>query len=183
MKKTLLLLVLFSGILGCECWYPDEHWKIDELNITIHDSFGLPIDGIIQGDSVSINLTPEISYLSSVHNPFNGLMGSVYATSCADPGQGGLKDKLASFSLISSADFNGITAGQPLNDLLKSFENETTLAEFLFRWNTEAFTFWNGGFFIFTARPAVGSTHRFTLQLVFESGEIIERSTEEIRWN
>ncbi len=182
-KEAILFLLLFSGLLGCECFDAGTEWNIDGFELSILDkNDNYPFNGMVEGDSVKLTITFAAEFVDLYTNPFRELQYSAFATSCAKPGDDGLNDDIEHFKLYSSADFNSIPAGEPLNELLL-VNGRKSIVEWLESSKNWAFRFHNFSELVFTERPEVASTHMFTIQVILRSGETMERSTDEIQWN
>lgn len=182
-KKYILVLVLFSGILGCECFNAGTEWDIEGFSVSIFDKHGNnPTNGIIEGDSIRILITFEAEFVEFNSKPFRGLMNSAYATSCEEPGDDGLKNEIESFIVTSNSDFNEISAGEPLNELLIA-NSKKTIIDWISNSHSWMFRYDKFGELMFIEKPEISSSHIFTLKFVLESGEIIKQNTDEIQWN
>lgn len=182
-KKISLLIVLFSGILGCECFSGGSKWNIDSFEVSISDkNYGPPVDGMLSGDSIGMTISFEAEFVALNVNPFSGLMTSAYATSCEEPGDRGLEDKITSFTVTSSSAFNDIPNGESLNEFL-ALSGGSSISDWID--NSDGWNFNRSRWvdFVFTEKPEPTSIHRFTLRFALESGTIVEQTTEEIQWN
>ena len=183
-KKITLVLILFSGIIGCDCFTAGSEWNIDSFNVSIFDKNGnLPLNGIIEGDSIKIQIMFEPEFVEFYSNPFKGLMNSALATSCEEPGDNGLKDKIENFFITSNSEFNEIPIGESLNEFIIVNNRKKSIADWISTSDTWMFRYGNFSELVFIEKPEISSTHIFTLKFVLESGNTIEQSTEEIQWN
>ncbi|MCC6724264.1 MAG: hypothetical protein IT258_07100 [Saprospiraceae bacterium] len=182
-KKVILVLVLFSGILGCECFNAGTEWNIKDFAISIVDNQNLsPVNGVIEGDSAQLIIIFEAEFVEATTNPLKGLINSAYATSCEEPGDDGLKDEIASFIVTSNSDFNGIEPGGSLNEKLAVYGRKP-LEQWISSSASWMFSYDRMVELIFIEKPEASSTHIFTVKIEMESGKIIEQNTDEIQWN
>lgn len=183
LKKLALVVILFSGIIGCDCFNGGTEWNINDFSVLALDkNDNLPVNGIIEGDSIRLQITFEAEFLAVNSNPFTGFMSSALATSCPDPGDDGLNDKIKSFSVSSNAPFNAVPAGASLNELIIANRRES-IADWLADSDSWSFQFHWFSELTFIEKPEAASKHIFTLKFVLESGKIIEQTTDEIQWN
>jgi len=182
-KKLVLVSLLFSGILGCGCFNDGSEWNIESFTVSIFDKNGMqPTDGVIEGDSIVLEVFFEPEYVEFNANPLSGLMSSAIATTCEEPGDDGLNITVNSFLITSNADFNETPAGESLNEFI-IVNGNLSLEEWIeisHRWGYQ--NYGRSGL-TFIEKPGDSSSHIFILQFVMESGEIIEQKTEEIQWN
>lgn len=182
LKKTILVFIFFTGIIGCECFNGGTEWNISSFEVDISDKlYNEPSNGIIEGDSVRLLTTFEAEFLSFYSNPLNGLMNSAYATTCEEPGDEGLNDKVKGLIITSNSDFNDIPAGESLNELITV--NRQKIKDWIFRSENWSFRSRRMNEFIFLEQPEIGSNHIFTIQFTMESGKILEQDTEAVQWN
>ena len=182
-KKLFLVLILFCGIVGCECFNAGTEWNIDSFTVSISDkNDNPPLNGIIEGDSIKLQLMFEAEFVEINSNPFKGLMSSALATSCEEPGDDGLNDKIANFLISSNAEFNEIPIGESLNDRVVVNGNKS-ITDWISTSNSWVFRHREFADLIFIEKPERSSNHTFTLRFILESGEIIEQKTDVIQWN
>jgi hypothetical protein len=182
-KKFIAFLILFSGILGCECFYGGTEWNVARFHSDIRDKMGNPPShGIIEGDSVKLFITFEAEFVEHIPNPFQAFMNSAYATSCTYPGDDGIQDKIISFVVTSNSDFNTIEAGKPLNELLL-VNRKKSIEDWIAGCDSWMFRHEPPAELLFIEKPTIPGKHVFTLKLETVSGEIFEEITEEIQWN
>ncbi len=180
-KKVILFLVLFTGIIGCGCLNGGTEWNIEDFSVTVVDKNGTPpVNGIVEGDSLRLRMAFEAAFVEINSNPFNGLMSSALATTCEEPGDHGLDDEVKNFFLTSNAKFNEIPIGESLLGLV------SVGGESILEWISDS-DFWVyreiPPTILFLEKPEAASKHIFTIKFVMESGRTIERSTSEIQWN
>jgi hypothetical protein len=182
-KKTLLFLILFTGILGCECFNAGSKWNIDSFNVSIYDKqYKAPVDGVIEGDSVQLEIIFEAEFVDISTNPLSVILSSAYATSCESPGDDGLKDKIKNFVVTSDSDFNGIKFGEPLNGILTN-ESGESIDDWISNSDSWDYSNFRRIYLMFIEKPEPLSSHIFTIKFIMESGNTIEQKTEEIQWN
>ncbi|MFZ1703298.1 MAG: hypothetical protein WAT79_03070 [Saprospiraceae bacterium] len=182
-KKGLILAFLLVGFWGCFCPKVESHWNIGSFVTSFYDKQGQAVeDGQIKGDSVRLLVTFVPVFVTNEPNFSNPFIPSVLALSCPYPGDEGMEDYMVDFILFSDKTFNGIPAGESLNDMFVT-NNKWTIAEWI--WHTKDYPFQNGyqhSEFIFTQTPEKMIPHTFTLRFVLNSGKILEGSSEAIMW-
>lgn len=182
-KKIFSLLILFSGVLACECFNAGSEWNIDSFDIlTLDKQDNFPSNGIIEGDSVKLLLTFEAEFVEFISNPLSGLMNSAHATSCEQAGDEGLNDKVADFIITSNSDFNEIQSGTPLNDVL-IVNGKKSITEWILNSDFWQFRYDSSVELLFKERPEISSVHVFNLKFIMESGKTVEQNTGELQWD
>ena len=181
-KKVILFLVLYTGIIGCGCLNGGTEWNIEDFSVRVIDkNANPPLNGIIEGDSLTLLIQFEAEFVESNSNPLNGLMSSALATTCEEPGDDGLNDKIKNFFLTSTAKFNEIPIGESLTALVSV--NGESITEWISDSDFWMYNYDSNSGLTFLEKPEASSKHIFTLRFVMESGRTIERSTSEIQWN
>lgn len=102
------------------------------------------------------------------------------ALSCPEPGEDGMKDSIVGIELTSNNPFNGIPAGQSLNDQILIWSS-LTVQEFLQETGTLHPIIGREIDIVFIERP-VNSIHQFTIRVELESGMVFSDETAEITW-
>lgn len=182
--RLLLTVFLISGLGGC-C---DEHipyWTISDLSFEVYDETNhVFADSAIYFPATApyrLIIVNEIEFITSVGPSISDLfIQQALAFQCPDPGEDGMKDSIVSIELTSNHTFNGIPAGQSLNDQIR-IENTLTVDEFLQFTGSLHPLFGRAINITFTERP-VNSTHQFTIRLGLESGKTFTARTVEVTW-
>ncbi len=184
MKKTILLIVLVSGFIGCECFNAGTQWNIKTIELILKDKNRTVIEnGIVQGDSLMIEILFSADFVLEKDRNFQiGIIPTANATSCESPGDYGLQDVVKKIEITSNSDFNTIERGNSLNEIIEvnGYKKVDEWAAISNSWEFNAMHF---NYFLFKDRPMIGSSHIFKVKIELESGRIIEQETEQIKWN
>ena len=124
-KKLFLFFLLFTGIIGCGCFNAPEEWNIENFEAFVVDKNNQsPVNGIIEGDSLTLEIFFEATFVETFQNPLHGLLNAAWALSCEDPGHLGLEDKVEQFIITSNTEFNEVPIGDPLNEFILTRRNQ-----------------------------------------------------------
>ena len=182
-KKIVLFLILFSGIIGCQCFTSGSAWNIEGFTFEILDKEGnIPVNGTIEGDSVKLLITFEADFVGNITNPLSGFMNSAYALTCEEPGDYGLENNIESLIVTSNSKFNDIPAGESLNNILQ-VNGSKSIEEWISKSKSWMFRYDNLGHLVLTDKPETSSVHIFTLEIEMESGVTIKQETKEVQWD
>ena len=91
-----------------------------------------------------------------------------------------LRDGINKMEVFSDNDYNDIPAGEPLESIILVFSGQSIDETVRF---ADGLIFEDQWDFLLTERPALGSSHQFTVRLSFDSGRILERQSRSIVWN
>ncbi len=177
MKKMIFTFLLASGTLAC-C---DENvlpfWDILEFELSVSDTQGnISIDNQVMTDTLVLTYLPEIEFVASNFSVFSN---SLYAfTPCSRDGEDGIKDPISKITITSNNPFNNFESEASLNQIVEVFGISIDSFQLI---PQRAF----GGEidFLIVEKPVNNNTHKFTMKMEFDSGTIIEKTTEEITWN
>lgn len=185
MKTIFLFLVLISGILGMAfncCSETPKYWNISSFEVEFLDNQYAPIpsSGPVTSDSLVLRLHFEPEYLSQQF--FNPFINQAYATSCPDPGELGMKDKLIHINLTSNADFNQFPPGISMAPIIRI--QNLLLEDWVAKEQYNIFhldLYWD--LILFQKPNSNSNKHSFTLSLTFESGRTESLELPPIQWD
>ncbi|GGG38542.1 hypothetical protein [Hymenobacter glacieicola] len=192
-----LLMLLFLGVVPIACCKEEmrDYANVRAIGLTLAES----INGVAFTDGTRTtaaellaNIRLEYSYLASVSlgNPF---IGSANALQCEEPGGKGLKDRIAALSFTSTGLFNGVAAGQPLDQFVRCSAGKsgyegttfplTQLADSLNTWKSGKFGELNYPIKLTIGpKPADNAQQQFRLRIRLQSGQEIEQTTPRFTW-
>ena len=193
MKKIVLSLILASSIWGifhsC-CGDPIiPYWGIADYSISMKgDNNTEPVNDTLFSETLSLHLSITPEFISQIIG--TSLLNTAFATSCPRDGDHGMKDPIVRLNVTSDSIFNGITAGDLLNPIISVGDvitpsGQMTPAQYLTYLSTTPYTFIGGSdSFVVTInnKPQNQPVHRFTIELEFQSGKIIQNQSDRITW-
>jgi hypothetical protein len=182
--RLIIITFLISGLGGC-CDDYIPFWTIQDMRIIVYDvqqqhvaDSTVCIPDTVPFRMIIIN---DIEYLSCNTLPLSDFfIQQAWALSCPDPGEDGMKDPIASIHVYSNNQFNDIEPGSPLDELVL-IENTVSIPEFLQDVESMHPLFGEEINLTFTERPQP-STHRFTVRVELESGQIFSDESIEVTW-
>ncbi len=182
MKKLILMLVFVSGIFGCICSDVKDKWNIADLELSVSDKdFNNPVAGLIRGDSINLEIrfVPEFVDGNSFNsNPF---INSLNATSCDDDGKKGMKDGISNFNVTSDSLFNSFQAQESLNSIIR-VSGVTPIDDWLSDSDEWIFLRNETALLTITEKPTSTFVGNFIVTIEFDSGNVVEVKSEEIKW-
>ncbi|MDX6189715.1 hypothetical protein SGQ83_10160 [Flavobacterium sp. Fl-318] len=196
MKRNILILVFFLGIIPISCESVDPYYKIDNLTCQAFKDEALtnvvkPID-IISENKVYFKINMSYTYVANIEKSrqwFN-FTTSAYAFSKGTPGIDGLKDKLKTIEIFSNNNFNGKPAGTDIKDLFKWHDvqwdgQQKTIDSLVIALNQSSFFIGGNPYFlklILMGKPNDNLPQTFTFNFVYENGSRQLVSSTDINW-
>lgn len=185
MKKTLLSLFFATGLFGllvsCFCKDVNPYWNITDFTIEVLDANRAPlVNNQYQGDALILNIDMDTYFHANTYNPF---VNSCYATQpCPRDGHRGMKDPVVAITITSSEVYNGIPAGQSLNQFARA-QGEFTLDELINSRQFFTFEYYEQHLEIrLTQKPTDNAVHTFTVKMETDAGHSKEAQTTAITW-
>jgi hypothetical protein len=196
MKKIIILPIGFilTNVLYtacCNCKPVKNHFfSVQNLTISAAGSGNKVVDNgnTVYMDSLYLETTFNVTCVAAHQNPFSFLVNSAYACSCENCGDQGLKSALTSVEITSNNTYNGIAAGNSLNQFFKTYnkyhssyspglsiDSMTTLINS----NKIAITSFN----LYTqTKPGNTSGHQLQVKTSFANGSVFTTKTKAIFW-
>ncbi|UYZ63801.1 hypothetical protein [Hymenobacter weizhouensis] len=194
-----LLLGVFLGMvpLGCCKDEPREYVTVRGLKLYLSE----PAPGSPLLNSGARTSAPEL--LTTVRLEYNYVaaapVGALFtsqavAWSCEAPGRKGLKDKVTAVTFTSTGLFNGVAAGQPLNQFVRCSGGRSYHqgAEFALAYLADSLNSWKSGeygdlntplYLRISPKPRDNAHQQFQLRLRFASGHEVVQTAPDIRWD
>jgi hypothetical protein len=194
-----LLFLVFMGLVPVACCREERDYaNIRELLLYLSEP-GVNSPALLTGARTSapeLMTTVRLQYDYLTAAPTSSLFGSqAMAFQCEGPGIKGLKDKVASITFTSLGLFNGVAAGQSLEQFVRcsggnsKFQNlRFPLAQLADSLNT-----WKAGEFdgqldiplelYISPLPRDNAQQQFQLRIQLQSGKEVVQTTPAIIWN
>ncbi|RSK37466.1 hypothetical protein [Hymenobacter metallilatus] len=115
------------------------------------------------------------------------------AWQCEEPGRKGLKDKITEVSFTSTGLFNGVAAGQPLNQFVRCLPGNSRYqgVSFPLAQLADSLNSWKSGDYaeldrpielVVSPKPTDNAQQQFRLRLRLHSGKEVEQTTPSFIW-
>ncbi len=179
MILTFVLSTGLTAVLISCCSDSKEYWVMTGMTTQFFDPFlQSTISDSTDIDSLNIQITAEQQYVSQNQPSFSSFFVSqIYALSCPNPGEQGLKHELVDVIITSDEDFNQFISGQNLSSICSI--NNKSVDYFI---NSEWHAFESPEITI-SQKPSQSVLRNFTMTFVFDNGSSVVSTTESIVWH
>ena len=193
-----LLFLVFMGILPVGCCKEEvrDYANLRAMKLLLTEpgpgSSQLASGSRTTASELVTTIIPEYDFVTLA--PAGALFtGSALAWSCDEPGEKGLKDKVAAVSFASTGLFNGIAAGQSLEPVVRCSGGLSRykgldfplsqLADSLNTWKSGKYGDLNSPLELhISPKPRDNARQQFELRIRLESGKEVMQATPEIFW-
>jgi hypothetical protein len=182
--RIIAVLVLMSGIGGC-CGEHLNLWNIHDINVVVvRTETNEVVDSsitITNNSEFRIVVVNEIEFVS-IFNPgvSDFFIQRGLAFQCPDSGEDGMQDPISELNVFSNNDYNNISAGELLNDIV-IVENTLSIEELISLAPDLRPTLGKQLSLTLSERPE-NSAHIFTIEIVTQSGNVFRDESIEIKW-
>ncbi len=191
LKKSLILLY-FLGLLPLSCivkGQKDKYFTITDIKLEVYqdkwhqtkrnESDKITTDSLF----IKFKFTPTYMAISEVNL---GWQNHCQATKVPPPGYLGLKTKLKAINFFSDSDFNGKTKGNDLSEFIYynlngKINDQSGLQSMIDYMNgsiRSQYYNYNECGFCFIRKPSGSKKHQFTIELIYESGEVTKSNID-----
>ncbi|MET4105824.1 hypothetical protein [Hymenobacter sp. UYP22] len=192
----MLLLLVFLGVIpmGC-CKELRDYANVRVVQLLVAETSNGP--AFTAGTRTAaaqllVSLVLKYDYLAAAPSR-NWFAASAMAFQCDEPGSRGLKDKISELSLTSTGQFNGVAAGQPLNQFVRCLAGNSSYqgVSFPLAQLADSLNSWKSGGYdeldrpielIVSPKPADNAQQQFRLRIRLQSGKEIEQTTPSFIW-
>lgn len=187
MKKYLIFLFFFIGNFGCLC-DSIPFWNLEDFDIEIRGIISQPTEPVItiENDTLQMYISMIPEFVAD-NVGLNFSTNQLYAFSCEQNGDRGMKDPITKLEVKCLQNFAGIESGESLNDLFSigsyrsdfSPESIEKAIENTENWTPE---FVRGFTLNTTEVPARNKEYTFLIKIEMESGKVVKKHTGKIKW-
>lgn len=187
-----MLTLVFSGLIPVSCCQQvtREYVRPQELVLALAEAAGQPAltsGARTAAPELLVSIRFRYEYVASVSAglPF---VGSAYALQCAPEGMRGLKEKVAAVAVTSTGLFNGVTAGQSLQQFVRcrtgTGRAEFPLTQLADSLNARKIDQLGDTFTLrISPKPADNARQQFRVSVRLDNGQETAQVTSEIIWN
>jgi hypothetical protein len=187
MKKIFAYILVFGlFFFGCgKCPEVEKYFDIEGIRaIYVINNDPASTSDFIPSDSISfehfaLRTDYTVRFYSTLRQNSFSFVSSAYALSCAEPGEGGTKEKIANLDLIALTDYNkNYKTGTSLIPVLKA--NGLSVSQFIINQNQYGLN--QLGFdFTLTEKPDSTVKQAFKIILELQNGETYEAASKPVR--
>ncbi|UPL48903.1 hypothetical protein [Hymenobacter sublimis] len=193
----MLLLLIFLGVVPMACCKEElrEYANVQAIRLFLSESVNGPaITSGTRTTAAQLRATVQLEYHYVAVAPSGSwFSGNAMALQCPEPGGKGLKDKVESVSFTSTGLFNGVAAGQSLEQFVRCSAGNSRyqgvtfplaqLADSLNTWKSGKYGELNYPLeLVISPKPTDNVQQQFLLRIRLQSGKQLEQTTPTFVW-
>jgi hypothetical protein len=195
MKKLSITFVFSFGLIGvlltaCFCKDVQPYWRPISGSTSVFSMLDNNLVEVnpgdtVQADSIALLLNFEAEFVSMKYSPLAQLTNVARATQkCPVDGHQGLKNKIATISIMSNENYNGIDAGQDISQFFRHRGQPLSISyvDLLNNYGYENMSYGLEREIYLIDQPINSIDRNLTVEIEFENDEAVTMQTLNFTW-